>query len=43
MATGVNSVQLKGTPVASGVVKRFDRVMTILWASPFDPLTSRNP
>ena len=28
--TGVRSRQLNGTPVASGVVNRFDRVMTIL-------------
>ena len=30
MATGVRSSHLNGTPVASGVVKTFDRVMTIL-------------
>ena len=29
MATGVSSFQLKGTPVASGVVNRFDSVMMI--------------
>ncbi len=41
--TGVRSRQLNGTPVASGVVKRFDSVMTILCGSPFEPLTSRKP
>jgi len=42
-ATGVRSFQLKGTPVASGVVKRLESVMIITWASPFLPLTSRKP
>src|SRR3989304_1149327 len=41
--TGVGSFQLNGTPVGSGVVNRFDRVMMIVWASPFLPLTCRNP
>ena len=41
--TGVMSRQLKGTPVASGVVNRFDSVMTILCGSPLAPLTSRKP
>ena len=31
---GVRSFQLNGTPVASGVVNRFDSVMTILCGSP---------
>ena len=30
IATGVRSFQLNGTPVASGVVNRFDSVMMIL-------------
>ncbi len=30
IATGVRSFQLKGMPVASGVVNRFDSVMMIL-------------
>jgi hypothetical protein len=42
-AIGVRSFQLKGTPVCSGVVKRFDRVMIMVWESPFLPLTWRNP
>ena len=42
-ATGVRSFQLNGTPVWSGVVKRFESVMMIVWGSPFLPLTSRNP
>src|SRR6266851_10383463 len=41
--TGVSSFQLKGTPVASGVVKRFDSVMMILCGSPLAPFTSRKP
>jgi len=43
ICTGVRSFQLKGTPVASGVVNRFESVMMILWGSPFAPLTSRKP
>ncbi len=43
IATGVRSRQLNGTPVASGVVNRFDSVMMILCGSPLAPLTSRNP
>ena len=43
MATGVRSFQLKGMPVASGVVKRFDRVMMILCGLPCEALTSRKP
>ncbi len=42
-ATGVRSFQLNGTPVCSGVVKRLDRVMMMVWASPFLPLTWRKP
>src|SRR6185295_36311 len=41
--TGVMSFQLKGTPVAIGVVNRFDSVMMILLASPLASLTSRKP
>ena len=37
------SRQLKGTPVASGVVNRFDSVTMILCGSPLAPLTSRKP
>ena len=37
------SFQLKGMPVWSGVVKRFERVMTMVCASPFLPWTCRNP
>src|ERR1700694_770665 len=43
MATGVRSRQLKGIPVASGVVNRLDKVMMILWGLPDDPLRSRKP
>src|SRR5512145_1841513 len=43
IATGVKSRQLNGTPVASGVVNRFDSVMMILCGLPLSPLTSRNP
>ena len=43
MATGVRSFQLKGTPVASGVVNRFDRVMMMVCGSPADFFTSRKP
>jgi len=39
----VRSFQLKGTPVARGVVKRFDRVMITIWGSAFFPLTYINP
>src|SRR5207245_10685411 len=42
-AMGVRSFQLKGTPVCSGVVKRFESVMMIVYASPFLPFTCRNP
>src|SRR5712692_2105586 len=42
-ATGVRSRQLNGMPVWRGVVKRFDSVMTMTWASPFLALTSRKP
>ena len=41
--TGVMSFQLKGTPVAIGVVNRFDSVMMILWGSPLASFTSRKP
>ena len=41
--TGVMSFQLNGTPVASGVVNRFDSVMMILCGSPLAPFTSRKP
>jgi hypothetical protein len=37
------SFQLKGTPVAIGVVNRLDRVMMILCASPLASLTERKP
>ncbi len=37
------SFQLKGTPVAIGVVNRFDSVMMILCGSPLASLTSRKP
>ena len=43
IATGVRSSQLNGTPVASGVVNRLDRVMMILCGLPASPLTSRKP
>ena len=43
MRTGVRSFQLNGTPVARGVVKRFESVITILCGSPFAFFTSRNP
>src|SRR5258706_10427847 len=43
ISTGVRSFQLKGTPVASGVVNRFESVMMILCASPLAPFTSRKP
>ena len=43
ICTGVRSRQLKGTPVARGVVNRLDRVMTILWALPLSPFTSKKP
>src|SRR5258706_2690518 len=43
MSTGVKSFQLKGTPVASGVVNRFEHVMIIWCASPLAPFTSRKP
>ena len=42
-AIGVRSFQLNGTPVWSGVVKRFESVMMIVWASPFLPFTWRKP
>src|SRR6266850_5205950 len=42
-ATGVRSFHENGTPVCSGVVKRFDSVMMMVWASPFLPFTCRNP
>src|SRR6266852_3830286 len=42
-AIGVMSRQLKGTPVCSGVVNRFDSVMIIVWVSPFLPFTCRKP
>src|SRR5262249_28842723 len=42
-AIGVRSRQLKGMPVWSGVVNRFDSVMMIVYASPFLPFTSRKP
>src|SRR6185369_3666447 len=41
--TGVMSLHLNGTPVAIGVVNRFDRVMMILCGSPLASLTSRKP
>ncbi len=40
---GVRSFQLNGMPVCSGVVKRLESVMTMVWASPFLPFTSRKP
>ena len=43
MATGVRSCQLNGTPVASGVVNRLDRVMTTMCGLPRAPLASRKP
>ncbi len=43
IATGVRSFQLKGMPVASGVVNRFDSVMMILCGLPAEDLTSRKP
>src|SRR5260221_4761194 len=43
MATGVMSFHEKGMPVASGVVNRFDRVMTSLLALPLEFLMSRKP
>ena len=43
MATGVKSFQLNGMPVASGVVNRFDSVITSLCGFPFEFLTSRKP
>src|SRR5918995_7084928 len=43
ICTGVRSRQLNGTPVASGVVKRFDSVMMILCGSPEAFFTSRKP
>src|SRR5678816_2343592 len=41
--TGVRSRQLNGTPVASGVVNRFESVMMILCGSPEAFFTSRKP
>src|ERR1700752_4565706 len=41
--TGVMSFQLKGTPVAIGVVNRYDSVMTILCGLPLESFTSRKP
>src|SRR6185369_13364082 len=43
IATGVMSFQWKGTPVAIGVVNRFDSVMMILCGSPLASLTERKP
>ena len=43
IATGVMSFQLKGMPVASGVVNRFDSVMTSLCGLLREFLTSRKP
>ena len=43
MATGVISFQLNGTPVARGVVNKLDKVMMILWGSPFASLIARKP
>ena len=43
MATGVMSFQLKGTPVAIGVVNRLDSEMMILCGSPLASLTARKP
>jgi hypothetical protein len=43
IATGVISFQLKGIPVASGVVKRFERVITSLWGLLRELFTSRKP
>src|ERR1043165_97217 len=42
-ATGVRSFQENGMPVWSGVVKRFESVMTSVCASPFLPFTCRKP
>src|SRR6185312_13166119 len=41
--TGVRFFHENGTPVAIGVVNRFDSVMMILLGSPFAPCTSRKP
>ena len=43
MATGVISFQLNGTPVALGVVNKLDKVIMILWGSPFASLTAKKP
>src|SRR3712207_7087381 len=43
IATGVRSRQLKGTPVASGVVNRLDSVITILCGSPVADFMARKP
>ena len=43
IATGVMSFQLKGMPVARGVVKRFDSVMMSLCGLLRAPFTSRKP
>src|SRR2546428_1968477 len=41
--TGVRSFQENGTPVWSGVVTRYERVMMMVCASPFWPFTCRKP
>jgi hypothetical protein len=38
-ASWVKSVQLKGAPVADGVVNRLESVMMMTWGSPFFPFT----
>ena len=43
MATGVMSFQLKGTPVAIGVVNRLESVMMILCGSPLASFTAKKP
>ena len=43
IATGVMSCQLNGTPVANGVVNKFERVITILFGSPLASLIAKNP
>ena len=43
MATGVMSFQLNGTPVASGVVNKLDKVMMILLGSPLASLMAKKP
>src|SRR5262245_32172063 len=42
-AIGVMSFQVNGIPVCRGVVKMFERVITMVWGSPFLLLTCRKP